>query len=66
LKQLLPNDNEVADSLRRALLALEKSRRVVNGTKFGVEVEEITALDKLKAAIAYAGNLITFLFNHIY
>ncbi|CAJ2660584.1 unnamed protein product [Trifolium pratense] len=55
LKHILPNDNDVADSLRRAVRALEKSRRVVNGTKFGVEVEEITALDKFKAAIAYAG-----------
>lgn len=56
LKRELPNDNEVAESLRRAQLALEKSRLVVYGTKFGVEVEEISALDKFKAAIASAGN----------
>ncbi|XP_047153397.1 inactive TPR repeat-containing thioredoxin TTL3-like [Vigna umbellata] len=55
LKRELPNDNEVAESLRRAQLALEKSRLVVHGTKFGVEVEEISALDKFKAAIASAG-----------
>ncbi|KAK7401923.1 hypothetical protein VNO78_13792 [Psophocarpus tetragonolobus] len=55
LKRELPNDNEVAESLRQAQLALEKSRQVVYGTKFGVEVEQITALDKFKAAIASAG-----------
>ncbi|XP_061357776.1 inactive TPR repeat-containing thioredoxin TTL3-like [Gastrolobium bilobum] len=55
LKRELPNDNEVAESLRQAQLALEESRGVVYGTKFGVEVEEISALDKFKAAIASAG-----------
>ncbi|XP_020229443.1 inactive TPR repeat-containing thioredoxin TTL3 [Cajanus cajan] len=55
LKHELPNNNEVAESLRQAQLALEKSRLVVYGTKFGVEVEEISALDKFKAAIASAG-----------
>ncbi|XP_027343314.1 inactive TPR repeat-containing thioredoxin TTL3-like [Abrus precatorius] len=55
LKRELPNDNEVAESLHQAQLALEKSRQVVYGTKFGVEVEEISALDKFKAAIASAG-----------
>lgn len=64
LKRELPNDNEVAKSLRQAELALEKSRGVVNGTKFGVEVEEISALDKYKVAIGSAGNFITFFFNH--
>lgn len=60
LKRELPNDNEVAESLRQALLALEKSRAVVNGKKFGVEVEEVTALDKFKAAIASAGVLVVY------
>ncbi|XP_019457286.1 PREDICTED: inactive TPR repeat-containing thioredoxin TTL3-like [Lupinus angustifolius] len=55
LKSELPHDKEVAESLRQARLALEKSRGVVYGTKFGVEVEEISALDKFKAAIASAG-----------
>jgi len=56
LNRELPNDKEVAESLRRAQLALEKSRLVIYGTKFGIEVEEISALDKFKAAIASAGN----------
>ncbi|KAL5082294.1 hypothetical protein RYX36_010715 [Vicia faba] len=56
LKQELPNDNEVAENLGQALVALEKSRKGVNGsTKLGVEVEEMTTLDKLKAAIAFTG-----------
>ncbi|KAG4968845.1 hypothetical protein JHK87_034496 [Glycine soja] len=55
LKRELPNDNEVAESLRQAQLALEKSRQMVYGTKFGVEVEQICALDKFKAALASAG-----------
>ncbi|KAK7272413.1 hypothetical protein RJT34_28993 [Clitoria ternatea] len=55
LKRELPNDNEVAESLRHAQLALEKSRQLAYGTKFGVEVEQISALDKFKAAIASAG-----------
>lgn len=60
LRRELPEDNEVAESLRQAKLALEKSR-VVYGTTFGVEVEEISALDQFKAAIASAGN-----FNTLY
>ncbi|KAK7324684.1 hypothetical protein VNO77_28438 [Canavalia gladiata] len=55
LKRELPNDYEVAESLHQAQLALDKSRQVVYSTKFGVEVEEISALDKFKAAIASAG-----------
>ncbi|QHO22702.1 Inactive TPR repeat-containing thioredoxin [Arachis hypogaea] len=51
----LPEDSEVAEFLRQAKLALEKSREAVYATKFGVEVEEILALDKFKAAIASAG-----------
>lgn len=61
LKHELPNDNAVAESLRQAQLALEKSRQVVYGTKFGVEVEEISTLDKLKAAITSAGNYLKML-----
>lgn len=69
LKQELPNDNEVTENLAQALLALEKSRKVVNGsTTLGleVEVEEVTTLDKFKAAIAFTGKLATFLFDHKY
>ncbi|KAL1345981.1 hypothetical protein AAHE18_08G155800 [Arachis hypogaea] len=47
----LPEDSEVAEFLRQAKLALEKSREAV----YAVEVEEILALDKFKAAIASAG-----------
>ncbi|CAL0323591.1 unnamed protein product [Lupinus luteus] len=55
LKHELPHDNEVAESLRQARLALGKSRELVSGTKFGVEVEEISVLDKFKAVIGSAG-----------
>lgn len=55
LKCELPHDNDVAESLRQAQLALEKCRVVVYDTKSGVEVEEISALDKFKAAITSAG-----------
>ncbi|XP_057455596.1 inactive TPR repeat-containing thioredoxin TTL3-like isoform X2 [Lotus japonicus] len=55
LKHELPNDNDVAVSLHQAQLALEKSRGLANGTKFGVEVEEISSVDKFKSAIASAG-----------
>lgn len=64
LKRELPNDNEVAESLRQAQLALEKSRQMVYGTKFGVEVEQICALDKFKAALASAGNYLNMLTQH--
>ncbi|KAL9322389.1 hypothetical protein ACSQ67_010442 [Phaseolus vulgaris] len=60
LNRELPNDKEVAESLRRAQLALEKSRLVIYGTKFGIEVEEISALDKFKAAIASAAVLVVY------
>ncbi|KAE9588586.1 hypothetical protein Lal_00002950 [Lupinus albus] len=55
LKRELPDDIEVAESLRQARLALGKCRGVAYGTKFGVEVEEISVLDKFKAAIGSAG-----------
>lgn len=60
LKCELPHDNDVAASLRQAQLALEKPRGVAYDTKFGVEVEEISALEKFKAAIASSGNFNTF------
>lgn len=64
LKRELPNDNEVAESLRQAQLALEKSRQMVYGTRFGVEVEQICSLDKFKAALASAGNYLNMLTQH--
>ncbi|KAK7290852.1 hypothetical protein RIF29_05585 [Crotalaria pallida] len=55
LKRELPYNNEVTESLCQAKISLEKSRGGVYGTKFGVEVEEISTLDKFRAAIVSAG-----------
>ena len=60
LKRELPGDNEVAESLRQAQLALKKSRGERYDARWGVEVEEVSALDKFKAAIASPGNFNIF------
>ncbi|KAI4333859.1 hypothetical protein L6164_018616 [Bauhinia variegata] len=55
LRRELPGDNEVAESLRQAQRTLKKCHREVYGMKFGVEVEEVSTLDKFKAAIYSPG-----------
>lgn len=54
LKQELPGDNEVVESLRKAQIALQKSR----GQDFAgkLEVEAVSSLDDFNAVIASAGN----------
>lgn len=56
LRRELPNNDEIAESLFHAQVALKKSRgEDVNNMKFGGEVERITGLDQLKAAVASSG-----------
>ncbi|KAM1256820.1 hypothetical protein ACFX2I_030877 [Malus domestica] len=56
LRRLLPDDNEVAESLFHAQIALKKSREEeVSNLKFGGEVEEILGLEQFRAAISLPG-----------
>ncbi|KAI3716221.1 hypothetical protein L6452_23407 [Arctium lappa] len=56
LRRELPNNNDIAESLFHAQVALKKSRgEDVNNMKFGGEVERITGLDQFKAAVASSG-----------
>ncbi|KAM0062507.1 putative tetratricopeptide-like helical domain superfamily, Thioredoxin domain-containing protein [Helianthus debilis subsp. tardiflorus] len=56
LRRELPNNNDIAESLFHAQVALKKSRgEDVNNLKFGGEVELITNLDQFKASTASSG-----------
>ncbi|KAJ4729670.1 TPR repeat-containing thioredoxin TTL1-like [Melia azedarach] len=56
LRRELPGDNEVAASLHHAQVALKKSRgELVNKTKVIGEVEEVSSIEKFKAAISSPG-----------
>ncbi|KDP32526.1 hypothetical protein JCGZ_14729 [Jatropha curcas] len=56
LRRELPEDNEVAESLFHAQVALKKSRgEEVYNMKFGGEVEEILGLEQFRAAISLPG-----------
>ncbi|KAF5184448.1 Tpr repeat-containing thioredoxin ttl1 [Thalictrum thalictroides] len=56
LRKELPEDNEVAEALFHAQVALKKSRgEEVYNLKFGGEVEEVSGLDQFKAAISSPG-----------
>lgn len=56
LRRDLPGDKEVAESLHRAQVALKKSHgEELHNVKFGSEVEEVSSLDKFKAAISSPG-----------
>ncbi|GAV60154.1 Thioredoxin domain-containing protein/TPR_8 domain-containing protein/TPR_11 domain-containing protein [Cephalotus follicularis] len=56
LRRELPGDDEVVESLQRAQVALNKSRgQEYNTMKLGGEVEEISSLEKFKAAILSTG-----------
>ncbi|OIV92448.1 hypothetical protein TanjilG_02211 [Lupinus angustifolius] len=51
-----PNDNDVAEALFHAQVALKKSCGVeVNNLKFGGEVEEVSSLEQFRAAIFIPG-----------
>ncbi|KAF7822924.1 inactive TPR repeat-containing thioredoxin TTL3 [Senna tora] len=53
LKRELPGDNEVVESLRKAQLALQNSRREDYAGK--LEVESVSSLDGFKAVLASTG-----------
>ncbi|KAK9085653.1 hypothetical protein Sjap_026064 [Stephania japonica] len=56
LRKELPGDNEVAEALFHAQVALKKSRgEEVYNLKFGGEVEEVSGLDQLRAAVSSPG-----------
>lgn len=56
LRRELPGDNEVTESLHRAQVALKKFRaEELHHVKSGGEVEEVSSLDKYKAAISSPG-----------
>lgn len=56
MRRELPDDNEVAESLFHAQVALKKSRgEEVHNMKFGGEVEEILGLEQFRAAICLPG-----------
>ncbi|CAL0310184.1 unnamed protein product [Lupinus luteus] len=51
-----PNDNDVAEALFHAQVALKKSRgEEVSNLKFGGEVEEVSSLEQFRAAISLPG-----------
>ncbi|KAL2466780.1 TPR repeat-containing thioredoxin TTL1 [Abeliophyllum distichum] len=53
LRMELPNDNEVAESLFHAQVALKKSRgEEVYNMKFGGEVESVSGLEQFRASIS--------------
>lgn len=53
LRKELPYDNEVAESLFHAQVALKKSRgEEVYNLKFGGEVEEVLGLEHFRAALS--------------
>ena len=57
LRRELPDDNEVAENLFHAQVALKKSRgEEVHNLKFGGEVEDISGLEQFRAAISLPGN----------
>ncbi|KAK1275498.1 TPR repeat-containing thioredoxin TTL1 [Acorus gramineus] len=61
LRKVLPSDNEVAEALFHAQIALKKSRgEEVYNMKFGGEVEEISGVEQFHAAIATPGVSVVF------
>ncbi|OMO61082.1 Tetratricopeptide-like helical [Corchorus olitorius] len=56
LRKELPGDNEVAESLHSAQVALKNSRGLdLHTMKFSGEVEELSSLDRFKTAISSPG-----------
>ncbi|KAI8531433.1 hypothetical protein RHMOL_Rhmol11G0136700 [Rhododendron molle] len=56
LSRELPHDNEVAESLFHAQVAMKKSRgEDVHNLKFGGEVESVSGLEQFRAAISSPG-----------
>ena len=60
LRRELPGDNDVAESLHRAQVALKRSRgELVDHRTVSGEVEEVSTLHKLKAAISSTGEFMS-------
>ena len=56
LRKELPYENEVAESLFHAQVALKKSRgEEVYNLKFGGEVEEVSGLEHFRATVSLPG-----------
>lgn len=61
LRKELPGDNEVAEALFHAHVALKKSRgEDVYNMKFGGEVESISGLEQFRAAVSSSGKCCSF------
>lgn len=61
-----PGDNEVAESLHHAQVALRKScGEFTNNMKLGGEVEEVSSLEKYKAAISSPGEMSLDIVLHV-
>ena len=66
LRRELPEDNEVAESLFHAQVALKKSRgEEVYNMKFGGEVEEVSSLEQFRAAISLPGKCCPYIPNFL-
>lgn len=66
LRRELPDDNEVAESLFHAQVALKKSRgEEVYNMKFGGEVESVSGLEQFRAAISSPGKCVLFPSVHL-
>lgn len=62
LRRELPDDNEVAESLFHAQIALRKSRgEEVYNMKFGGEVESVSGLEQFRAAISSSGTFVVII-----
>lgn len=58
LRRECPNDNEIAEGLFHAQVALKKSRgEEVYNMKFGGDVEEVSGIEQFKAAISVPGKM---------
>ncbi|URD95161.1 TPR repeat-containing thioredoxin [Musa troglodytarum] len=56
LRKELPGDNEVAEALFHAQIALKTSRgEEISNLKFGGEVEEVTSVEQFRAAVSLPG-----------
>jgi DnaJ family protein C protein 7 len=67
LRKELPADTEVAESLFHAQVALKTTRgEEVSNMKFGGEVETVTSIEQVRAAIHSPGEsrLLFFLLNY--
>ncbi|XP_064960109.1 TPR repeat-containing thioredoxin TTL1-like [Musa acuminata AAA Group] len=61
LRKELPGDNEVAEALFHAQIALKTSRgEEISNLKFGGEVEEVTSAEQFRAAVSLPGASVVY------